>query len=458
MRKLTFTKNNIFDYKILVKGSFFFFFLIFISFISWNYIGCLFFIFGYYLFKHLNDSINLNFGAYVFKTTILISSWEIGVLFWMLNIDKGLSALIAHLIMTLTFFIFYFYLARKNKRIRLILFIPLWLGYEYFQNIVNFSFPWLIIGNVFSNQTSIIQWYEYIGVLGGSFWFLLSSYLIFLTLNDKSTLKIITLVSVFVLPIIFSFFILINRKENNFNEIKKVITFNPEFKKEKLSNKELSFYLYSELKKHQNIHLFIAPEYTFRGLNEDNFKKSLTVNFFKKLFNETNLKDIYIGSSLSKSKTKTEKSYITNGSIFLTREKSYFKIKKKLVPFNEYTPHFFSSIIKKRSFKYDVEDSESDLIKDEKIIPLICYEAFFPFFVSKKNIDAKMIYLISSEKFLKSSTFGRKQYDNIIKLRCIENRLPMIKSSSYGNSYLINSYGEVKQKSRKEFNTFYIKI
>jgi apolipoprotein N-acyltransferase len=92
----------------------------------------------------------------------------------------------------------------------------------------------------------------------------------------------------------------------------------------------------------------------------------------------------------------------------------------------------------------------------KKIIPLICYEAFFPFFVSKKNIDANMIYLISSEEFLKSSIYGRKQYDNIIKLRCIENRLPMIKASSYGNSYLIDSYGVVKQQSRKEFNTFYI--
>jgi len=37
---------------------------------------------------------------------------------------------------------------------------------------------------------------------------------------------------------------------------------------------------------------------------------------------------------------------------------------------------------------------------------------------------------------------------------CIENKIPMIKSSNYGSSFVINSKGQVLFKSNNEFNIF----
>lgn len=64
------------------------------------------------------------------------------------------------------------------------------------------------------------------------------------------------------------------------------------------------------------------------------------------------------------------------------------------------------------------------------------------------------MYLLSSEKFFNNSTWGKIQYNNILKLRCIENKTPLIKSSNYGNSFVISSKGKVLFKSNNEFNIF----
>lgn len=443
--------------RFFVGDGFLFFYLLFISFISWNYFGSLFFVFGYYLFKHINNSINLNLKNYLLKTVVIISSWELGALSWMLEIDKGIFGLIGHLIFTLLVFILYYFLSTKSKCLNGFIFIFIWITYELIQNFIVISFPWLIIGNVFANQTYLIQWYEYTSVIGGSIWFLCSSYIIFTFLNDKKKLKYFLFLLFLFLPIIFSFFLLKkNTRMKEFFFEKKVVLYNPEFNKKKIENSELAFFLYSKIKGMHNVDLFIAPEHTFNNINIDGFKKSLTKKFLTKLLNETSVKELYFGTSMYKSNKK--KNIFTNGSIFLTPKKTYLRIKKKLVPFNEYIPKFFSQFINKKSFEFNIKDSEVELILNKKITPLICYEVFFPFFVYKRVKNTKIIFLISSEKFLKSSVLGRKQYDNIIKLRCIENRINMIKCSSHGSSYLINSLGQIEEESRKQFNVFNIKI
>lgn len=80
--------------------------------------------------------------------------------------------------------------------------------------------------------------------------------------------------------------------------------------------------------------------------------------------------------------------------------------------------------------------------------------AFYSYYVLQKNKNAKIMYLLSSEKFFKNSTWGTKQYNKLLKLRCIENKIPMIKSSNYGSSLVINSKGKVLFKSINEFNVF----
>jgi len=437
--------------QVFIREFFMFSYLSITSFIAWNYYGILFFVFGYELFKHLKNSISLRFEIYLLKTFILLASWELGALFWLLEVDKGFFVIVSHLIFTLFFFLFFFLILKKAKSKGLIIFIPLWLLFEYFQNTVNISFPWLTIGNVFSSQVYIIQWYEYTGVLGGSLWFLVTSYYLFKAINYKNAKYYYMLFVWFLIPVLASILMLKNEKIEE-TSTEKVLVFNNEFLKKK-NNLDISYYLYDTIKSIKGVRTLITPEYSFRNLNIDKFEKSFVFKYFRKIIAETNIEKIYFGTLLYK-----KNDGIANGSVFMTEKKTFFKVKKKLVPYTESMPKIFYIFFNKMFFNDKMIDSEAGLISEERILPLICYEVFFSLYVSKKVSDCKIIYLISSEKFLNNSFYGQKQYNNIIKLRCIENRLPMLKISGYGTSSYIDSYGFVKKESRKEFDVFDVSL
>ncbi len=51
--------------------------------------------------------------------------------------------------------------------------ITAWISFEKFHLFWDFSWPWLNLGNAFSEYIYWIQWYEYTGVFGGSLWVLI---------------------------------------------------------------------------------------------------------------------------------------------------------------------------------------------------------------------------------------------------------------------------------------------
>ncbi|WP_299432065.1 hypothetical protein [uncultured Maribacter sp.] len=133
-------------------------------------------------------------------------------------------------------------------------------------------------------------------------------------------------------------------------------------------------------------------------------------------------------------------------------------MKNRLVPLNEYLPDFLKIIINKDSFQHFANDDEDIIINQQKFMPLICYEVFYTFFVNQHIRNSPVIYLISSEKFLNDSYYGRLQYDNICKLRAIEQRTPIIKASNYGKSLYIDSKGKIENESEEKINFFKVYI
>lgn len=88
--------------------------------------------------------------------------------------------LIINALLMATFFQFFVWTKRfvgqKEGYIGLLFY---WIGLEYFHLNWDFSFPWLNLGNVFASSPSLVQWYSYSGVLGGTLWILLSNLLVF---------------------------------------------------------------------------------------------------------------------------------------------------------------------------------------------------------------------------------------------------------------------------------------
>jgi apolipoprotein N-acyltransferase len=69
----------------------------------------------------------------------------------------------------------FFHWSKKRLPLRsaYVFLISIWLAFEKLHLQWDFSWPWLNLGNVFSENIHWIQWYEYTGTFGGSLWILI---------------------------------------------------------------------------------------------------------------------------------------------------------------------------------------------------------------------------------------------------------------------------------------------
>ena len=94
--------------------------------------------------------------------------------------------------MAATFWLYHF--TRKNvfkNKNGFFLLILFFLAFENLHYNWQLNWPWLTLGNAFSNKHTWIQWYEYTGVAGGTIWILLANILAYKVLisqrDNKST-------------------------------------------------------------------------------------------------------------------------------------------------------------------------------------------------------------------------------------------------------------------------------
>ncbi len=118
-------------------------------------------------------------------------TWNVLVTWWVKNASFGgaaMAILCNSLLMTIVFLLFHKTKKRVGEKYSALIFISFWLAWEYFHLNWDLSWPWLTLGNVFADTPSIIQWYEYTGVFGGSLWILIVNYLVFkLTIKQNQS-------------------------------------------------------------------------------------------------------------------------------------------------------------------------------------------------------------------------------------------------------------------------------
>ena len=106
--------------------------------------------------------------------------WNAATIWWIWNATP-VGPIAATIVSTwwsiIPFMIYHVLSKRASKPLAYITFITAWIAGEYlYTQAPALSFPWLILGNAFANDTWAIQWYEYTGVFGGSLWVLLVRY------------------------------------------------------------------------------------------------------------------------------------------------------------------------------------------------------------------------------------------------------------------------------------------
>jgi apolipoprotein N-acyltransferase len=110
--------------------------------------------------------------------------WNITTTYWLYySTPFGMwFAVIANSALMSFVFLGYHLLARKATQGAALTFLAcLWISFERMHLEWDFSWPWLNLGNGFSETTSWIQWYEYTGTFGGSLWIWLVTIFVFVS-------------------------------------------------------------------------------------------------------------------------------------------------------------------------------------------------------------------------------------------------------------------------------------
>ena len=113
-------------------------------------------------------------------------AWNAATTFWVCNatVGGGIFAVLANALqMSLVFGLFRWVKRRLRGRggaLPYLFLAAAWIAWEkYYLTVAEISWPWLVLGNAFAGTTSLVQWYEYTGALGGSLWVWASSLSVF---------------------------------------------------------------------------------------------------------------------------------------------------------------------------------------------------------------------------------------------------------------------------------------
>jgi len=387
------------------------------------------------------------------------------------------SALMASLILI------YHSIAKRANSFRALIFLMLlWICFEKLHLGWEFSWPWLNLGNAFSEHYTWIQWYEFTGTFGGTLWVWVGNimgYYLWDTYKEQRSFKAIkrglTIMLLWItIPIgistaLYSSF---SESEETINITVLQPNIDPYEEKYDLSNLDIGRLLQELAAEHSNVNtdFILAPETVFA----DNVQLS---RFAQKTF-------LYELREFLKSRPKA--SWLTGISFI-----DFFDDPKRVAPqsnlyreglwYNDYNSailvkpsaevpvyHKSKLVVGVENFPYQsvlkpligdamidlggtvamktTQDYRSDFegrTASQKIGPIICYESVYGEFVTEyvRN-GANVLGIITNDAWW-GNTQGHKQHLSYARLRAIETRRSIARSANTGISAFINPRGDI---------------
>ncbi|QLE00425.1 apolipoprotein N-acyltransferase [Galbibacter sp. BG1] len=386
------------------------------------------------------------------------------------------------LLMTIVFSLYHFVAKRLPAKIHLIFLPAIWMAFEKFHLNWDFSWPWLNLGNVFSEYTTWIQWYEYTGVFGGALWIWIINIGVFKTVSHYKQEKNRTILTkgiaknvlLIAIPIILSLFLLYNYEESSKTAEVTLLQPNidPYSQKYDISNLQMTQNLIAMAKPviSTKTNYVIAPETALaKGSPIDRFDDSSEKMMLQKFVRDyPNMQfitgvDFYRHYTEQKQPSATANYYGPNGwfdfynaAVQVNKNSVTEKyIKSKLVvgvenfPFKSFLEPLLGDVMldlggtvamratqKERSV---FTSSDGSL----KAAPIICYESIYGEFVTGYvEKGANFLAIITNDAWW-DNTQGHKQHLSYARLRAIETRKSVARSANTGISAFINEKGEL---------------
>ncbi len=403
----------------------------------------------------------------------------------------AIPVIVNSLLMSLVFQLYYWYKKVRGTYFGLVFFVAIWLSFERFHLNWEFTWPWLNLGNAFSEYPQLIQWYDTIGATGGSFWILLINVFAFYTLRiwqagriRKDLVKNISiLVAIIVLPLLISIYKYNSYQEKPVGEVTtlllqpKLDPYTEKYSKDSLQILGELLSLAEENSK-TKVDFFIAPETAFPGngsLSENGFNKSTSIAIAKEFLGKHPQSIFLTGASTHKflfdeAETEDYSTEIQKG-VWVNSYNSALQIipnqevevyhKAKLVPGVEIFPYirYLKPILGDAMLDFGGANSSLGIDKERKVFsnrfnkakmaPIICYESIYGEYVTDyvKN-GANLLAIMTNDSWW-DNTEGHKQLLSYARLRAIETRREIVRAANSGISAHINARGDILQ------DTFY---
>ena len=403
----------------------------------------------------------------------------------------AIPVIVNSLLMSLVFQLYYWYKKVRGTYFGLVFFVAIWLSFERFHLNWEFTWPWLNLGNAFSEYPQLIQWYDTIGATGGSFWILLINVFAFYTLRiwqagriRKDLVKNISiLVAIIVLPLLISIYKYNSYQEKPIGEVTtlllqpKLDPYTEKYSKDSLQILGELLSLAEENSK-TKVDFFIAPETAFPGngsLSENGFNKSTSIAIAKEFLGKHPQSIFLTGASTHKflfdeAETQDYSTEIQEG-VWVNSYNSALQIipnqnvevyhKAKLVPGVEIFPYirYLKPILGDAMLDFGGANSSLGIDKERKVFsnkfnkakmaPIICYESIYGEYVTDyvKN-GANLLAIMTNDSWW-DNTEGHKQLLSYARLRAIETRREIVRAANSGISAHINARGDILQ------DTFY---
>ena len=460
---------------------------------AWPINGFTFIIFGALIpLLFLENSIRLSdfkrkgllvFG-YSYLTFLL---WNLLITWWLIN-----SSLIGMLFANICNSFFYAIIfscfswakTRLPNRSAYLFLIALWLAFEKLHLSWDFSWTWLNLGNVFSENIYWIQWYEYTGVFGGSLWVLVINVWLFHVFKNHNTIlgykplarKMIAPLIFIALPIAFSLY-LYEKVEEGSKDIKVLLVqpnIDPYNTKYSLTNSSFidlwkkqvqpfysdsldyilspetyfaegygeEFREFNGTKLHEELQQELAKipltQYItgiqFYDLYAQEKAPSLTANLIRK-----GLWADYYNSALAEQSNEIFQIYHKSKLVVGVENMPFKSVLKPLL--GDVLLNFGGTVASRVTQKKRAVFSHTN--SKLKAAPIICWESIFGEFVTGYvNEGATFLAVISNDAWW-GETPGHKQLLSYTRLRAIETRRDIARSANTGISSIINAKGEI---------------
>lgn len=365
-----------------------------------------------------------------------------------------------------------------------LLLIMLWISFEYLHLHWDISWPWLNLGNVFSATPWAVQWYEYTGAFGGTFYVLLTNVLLFLAFKNYLKFRkfvrpvMVNVILVFVLNaglLVTSVVIYKNYKDQG--EAHEVVLVQPNLdpytEQYEVHPREVVGKIteLADKKVTPATELVAAPESAIQeNIWHERMDHSLSMMLLNKYVWKKNLSMIVGASTFSMindtvnlplSARKAAGFYYNahNTAIMVdTANRPQLYHKSKLVAGVEQMP--FKKILNFlpiEDLALDLGGTIGTLGKSDrrevfyspdsslKAAPVICYESVYGEFVGRYiNNGANVIIIITNDGWW-GNTAGHRQHLAFASLRAIETRKNIARSANTGITAFVNQRGDILQ-------------